>query len=53
MTNEIYLCGRGKCCPKLEFTSNESIVISEFGQTIVLTKAEYKELVKQAKERGY
>ena len=51
--SEIYLCcGRGKC-PKVNFTDTERIVISEYGQTIILTKEEYKELVKQATERGY
>jgi len=44
MTETIYLCGRAKCCPKVEFTDKMGMVISEFGETVYLNKKEMKEL---------
>jgi len=51
MSETIYLCcGKAKC-PKIEFTDRLGIVISEFGETVYLSKAEVKELLEKLKER--
>jgi len=51
MSETIYLCcGRAKC-PEIIFSENGSMAISEFGETVYLSKAEVKELLEKLKER--
>jgi hypothetical protein len=50
MTETIYLCGRAKCCPKVELSAM-GMTISEFGQTVYLTKKEAKELLNKLNKK--
>jgi len=50
MSKTIYLCGRGKCCPEV-VVSDVGIAISEFGETVFLSKKEIKELYSKIKEK--
>lgn len=45
---KIYLCESGQCCPSVEAQDNE-VLIGEYKNTVVLTKAEWNLLVEKVK----
>ncbi len=47
MTEEIYLCGRGKCCPVLTIEDGH-FAIKENETTIKFTREQLENLVKEA-----